>query len=330
MEYTQLDEEGQIAAVQALVPGILAQYGLTASSIENVNHSFNSSFKITTEQGKDLALRINLSSGKSRNEVTAEMQWLEQLAQEQVIHGPIPLRTTSDELLTTTYFEPLQADFNAVLYEWIEGEEVGDEPTKEQLFGLGVEMAKLHEHAKTLSFQEPAFLPKVNSTMMNSVDVLTTGQPKEINDKLHSDLLKALAITDEVYSRLSSQQELLPIHADLHMGNVLQTKTGLAIIDFDDAGLGLPVQDLAISSYYVREDKEKEKHIFEGFSSIAELPKFAQEDFEKLLLARLVVLVNAVLTMTSAEIIEFLPTFLERVQKRLDGFFATGEFLITD
>jgi hypothetical protein len=52
------------------------------------------------------------------------------------------------------------------------------------------------------------------------------------------------------------------------------------------------------------------------------------EDFEILVMGRLIGLVSAVTYMTSAEIIEFIPTFLERTQQRLDHFFATGKFLL--
>jgi hypothetical protein len=83
-----------------------------------------------------------------------------------------------------------------------------------------------------------------------------------------------------------------------------------------------------ISTYYIREDREQEKHLRAGYSSILELPKISDEDFEVLVMGRLIVLINSVLEMTSAEIIEFLPVFLERSQKRLDHFFSNGELLL--
>jgi Ser/Thr protein kinase RdoA (MazF antagonist) len=328
MEYTQMDEEAQIAAVQELVPGILRQYGIEAAGIENVNHSFNSSFKITDTKGDEYALRINLASGKKTNEVLAEMQWLEELAEDGSVLAPVPLRTTNNELLISTPFTQLGKDTTAVLCKWIPGEEVGDEPTSEQLYGLGQNMARLHTFAKTLHFTEPAYLPTVNRTLMNTEDNLRPSQPNHINDKLYGDILKGLELSDEVYARLSKNQELLPIHADLHNGNVIQTADKLAIIDFDDAGMGLLIQDLVFSTYYIREDTEKEKYLREGYSSLLELPKISDEDFEILVMGRLIGLVSAVGYMTSAEIIEFIPTFLERTQKRLDHFFATGKFLL--
>ena len=328
MAYQDMNEEEQIAEVQKLVPGILAQYGIEAKAIENVNHSFNSSFKITTDKGAELALRINLASSKSSNEVLAEMQWLEQLSEDGSVLAPVPLRTTNNELLISTRFEPLDTETTAVLCKWIPGEEVGDEPTNEQLFALGQNMARLQIFAKKLQFEAPAFLPTINRTLMNTEDNLRPSQPIQINDKLYGDILKGLELSDEVYARLSKDLELLPIHADLHNGNAIQTKDQLAIIDFDDAGMGLPVQDLVISNYYIREDTEREKHLKAGYASLLELPKISDEDYEILLMGRLIGLVSAVTYMTSAEIIEFIPTFLERTQKRLDHFFSTGEFLL--
>jgi Ser/Thr protein kinase RdoA (MazF antagonist) len=329
MEYTELDEDGQVVEVQKLVPGLLSQYGIESSSVENVNHSFNSSFKVTSTRGDEYALRINLGSGKKPDEVLAEMQWLEALAQDGSVKAPEPIRTSNNELLIKTPFEPLNTETTAVLFKWLEGEEAGDEITDDQLFELGQNMAKLQLFAENLEFQNPASLPLINSTLMNSEDLLTIEQPKEINDKLYGDILKALSITDEVHTRLSAENNLIPIHADMHAGNVIVNNGKLAIIDFDDAGIGLPIQDLAISNYYIREDTEKEKHLKAGFASIKELPKISEPDYEALLLSRLVVLINAVLGMTSAEIIEFLPTFMKRCQLRLDHFFATGQLLLT-
>ena len=329
MTYQDLDEAGQIAEVQKLVPGILSQYGIEAKAIENVNHSFNSSFKITTDTGAELALRINLASSKSSNEVLAEMQWLEQLSENGSVLAPVPLRTTNNELLISTRFEPLDTETTAVLCKWIPGVEVGDEPTNEQLFALGQNMARLQIFAKKLQFEAPAFLPTINRTLMNTEDNLRPSQPKQINDKLYGDILKGLELSDEVYARLSKDQELLPIHADLHYGNAIQTVDQLAIIDFDDAGMGLPIQDLVISNYYIREDTKREKHLKAGYASLLELPKISSEDYEILIMGRLIGLVSAVTYMTSAEIIEFIPTFLDRTQTRLDHFFSTGEFLLT-
>ncbi|NBW73614.1 MAG: hypothetical protein EBR26_04325, partial [Microbacteriaceae bacterium] len=219
MTYTQLDEAGQIAEVMKLVPGLLAQYGIQANEITNANHGFNSTFKVVA-QGNSYALRINLGSSKSANEILAEMQWLEALDGE--VSAPRPLRTTSGELYTSAFFPPLNQTFNAVMFHWLEGEEVGDKPTKEQLFAMGQAMAKLQVFAKDLKFTEPAFLPKINNSLLQAKDLLRPNQPKQIDDELYGLLMKALEISDAVHERLSETTPLLPIHADLHPGNIIQ------------------------------------------------------------------------------------------------------------
>ena len=54
------------------------------------------------------------------------------------------------------------------------------------------------------------------------------------------------------------------IHADLHMGNVIDQNGELHIIDFDDAGFGYPSQDLSISIFYLRDAKGREKRFLDG------------------------------------------------------------------
>jgi Ser/Thr protein kinase RdoA (MazF antagonist) len=325
MNYTSLSEAEQIAEVSKLVPEILSVYGMGNCAFKNINHGFNSTFKVESNE-KSFSLRINLGTSKSGNEILAEMQWLESLAGE--VAAPKPVRTASGDLYTTIYFPPLATNFTAVMFEWIEGEEVGDEPTKEQLYGIGQAMAKLQLFAKNLTFTPPAFLPNINNSLLQAKDLLRPNQPKEIDDELYALLLDGLKISDDLHLRLSNETPLQPIHADLHTGNIIQGPSGLSVIDFDDAGIGLPIQDLSINALYLRKDKEREKYVAEGYSSIAELPKVSAEDFEILVMARALCLTNAILEMKAAEIVEFLPKYMQRTKKRFQHFFATGEFFL--
>ena len=328
MLYTELDEADQIAALEQVIPGILEHYGIEPRAVENVNHGYNSSFKVTSVAGDEFALRINIAGGKSEPEVLAEMQWLQALAEQEEILAPKPVLTLDGQLFSKVFFAPLEREFVAVIFEWIAGDEIEDEPSDAQLFELGQNMARLQEFARNLSFAGGAFLPKINSTMMNANDFLRAAQPPQLGDAIYGELLSRLEQIDELYARLSSDAPLQPIHADLHFGNVIQTPGRLAIIDFDDAGIGLPIQDLAISNYYIREDLEAEKHLMAGFASVAELPPISEQDYELLLLGRMIVLVGFVLEGTSAEIRDFVPEFLRRTQLRLDHFNATGKLLL--
>ena len=330
MAYIDLDEESQVAEVAKELPALLAMYGIEAVAITNVNHAFNSSFKIVSTMGEEFALRINLGSGKSHSEVLAEMQWLEALHHDGSVLAPIPVRTASGDLFAHTTFAPLDCDVTAILCKWIPGEELDSEPSDKQLFELGQNIAKLHIFVPELTFTDGENLQPINCALSNTRDNVSTNRHGKFSDHLQEDVIQGLKLVDDVYARLSKNQELLPIHADLHAGNVLQTSGGLAIIDFDDAGLGLLVQDLVNSTYYIREDTEREKHLLAGYASLLELPKISDEDFEVLLMGRLLLLINTIVEMTSAEEIKFLPVFLGRAQRRLDHFFNTGKFSLLD
>jgi len=330
LAYIDLDEESQIAEIEKKLPALLALYGIEAVTVANVNHAFNSSFKIVSKMGEEFALRINLGSGKSQSEVLAEMHWLEALHQDGSIMAPIPVRTTSGDLFAHTTFAPPDCDVRAILCKWIPGEELGSEPNDKQLFELGQNIAKIHIFVSELTFTDGANLQPINCALSNTRDNLSTNRHGKFSDHLQADVIQGLKLVDDVYARLSKNQELLPIHADLHAGNVLQTSGGLAIIDFDDAGLGLLVQDLVNSTYYIREDTEREKHLLTGYASLLELPKISDEDFEVLLIGRLLLLINTIVEMTSAEEIKFLPVFLDRAQRRLDHFFNSGKFILLD
>lgn len=325
MRYRDLDAASQIAEVNTLIPGILAHYGLRPAAVENVNHSHNSTFKITTDTGRQLSVRLNLGSGKSHNEVLAEMQWLQALAEDGSVLAPQPVPTTAGELLTTAYFPPLDIELTAVVFDWIDGDVVGYAATDEQLFELGAAMARLHTFAAHLAFAPPASLPTINRPLLATTDNLRPSRSPQVSDSLYPKLLEGLELAEAAFERVSLDQQLLPIHGDLHTFNVLQTTDRLAVIDFDDAGIGVPVQDLATSNYHLREDTEREKHLFAGFASVRELPRISAEDYELLLVGRLILLVNGILGSTSAELVGFVPLFLDRAERTLDHFFATGQ-----
>jgi Ser/Thr protein kinase RdoA (MazF antagonist) len=131
---------------------------------------------------------------------------------------------------------------------------------------------------------------------------------------------------NSVYSKLSAEADLLLIHADLHIYNVIQSDAWLGVIDFDDCGIGLPIQDLVITNYYLREVRQREEYVKAGYSSLLELPKVSSEDYETLLMGRLLPLIGTVLAMTAAEDIAAIPGFLKRAELRLNHFFDRGQF----
>jgi Ser/Thr protein kinase RdoA (MazF antagonist) len=85
------------------------------------------------------------------------------------------------------------------------------------------------------------------------------------------------------------------IHADLHPGNVLVGPGGLTVIDFDDAGFGWHVYDMAVALYYVanRPDFPTLRAAFlSGYSAVRDLPPHTEDLLPMFLLIRSLALIG--------------------------------------
>lgn len=323
--YTELSQEQQIELVAKAVPDFLAQYKLDGSTFNNVNHGFNSSFKVDAPDGCSYALRINTNSKKSADQVEAEIRLLELIASKKVIDAPVPVRTSSGEAYSEIRLDFLGRDVTAVLNHWIDGEDLGDEITDAELIQLGAAMAKLHKFSNDIPNELVNIFPRIDRTLFNSPDNLRKNEPR-FDAEMRSLIDQAFEISDAVFMEISKSSDPIVIHADLHPSNVLKTSTGIAVIDFDDVGVGYEIQDLAITFFYLRDMPGKEELVLEGYRSVTELPELKESHVEALLLSRQLLLLNDLLDVTTAEEIAYTPEYIEISRLRIKHFLSTGRF----
>ena len=150
-DYSEMSQEEQIALLQEFATDVLIQYGLSVNSIECVNHAYNTTFKFTSAENKTYALRINTNSKKWPEHIWAEVQYLKALDEEGLVHAPVPVPNLRGEFFTNHYFFYEGGNLNVIVYEWIDGEVVEDNPTEEQLFQLGKTMAQLQKFGLNLT-----------------------------------------------------------------------------------------------------------------------------------------------------------------------------------
>ena len=115
------------------------------------------------------------------------------------------------------------------------------------------------------------------------------------------------------------------LHADLHGGNVKWHSGKLAIFDFDDSGAGAPLQDLAISAFYVRDNPALEAAMIEGYTSVRSLPG-AGADYEALVANRQLHLINFVIGSVNADMVDFAGPYVKKSIGRLKTYLKTGRF----
>lgn len=324
--FSDMNHEDQIVYVQNLVPKFAREFNLEIHDIELLNIGFNVAFKITTPEKNSFTLRININSIKQPEELEAEAEWLQRISDRHEVNAPVPLQDNNGNSYVALYVDAFEREVLSIAYPWIEGTIPAEDATHEDVFLLGQNMARLHNSSADW-LPARGRLPQINRPLMNSNNHYVTEHSAVIDDSLLKMIHELMSECEEVHERISSVSNLQPIHADLHLENViLQPDGSQAIIDFDDCGIGFPLQDFAISTFYLRDKPDLEQYLFEGYESVRAVPSFNQQDFELLLISRQLLLLNDLLTITTAEEKEFIPTYLEYTRLRFEHYRATGTF----
>lgn len=327
-KFAALSQDDQIKALTGVASDAANQFGIRVSELRNISHSFNSTFQLIDYNSVKYSLRVNLNIDREKTAIKAEHKWLIEIMKSEIVKAPIPISTLDGSPSASIYSKELDYQFNCTLAYWSEGEEVGDNPSDEQLYKLGQNMALLHSQSSDFKSEDFSEFPNVNSVFMDMQDNLSNS--RYINDdfELQELLRKAMLDSTKVFEELAEIETLQLIHADLHMGNVIDQDGELHIIDFDDSGFGHPSQDLSISIFYLRDVKDREKRFLEGYKSMREIPRGFEASIERLLVARQLLLLNTILVTAVADEIAFIPEYIKKVKWRLQNFYACGIFLL--
>jgi len=133
----------------------------------------------------------------------------------------------------------------------------------------------------------------------------------------------------EPYAVVPDVEDVLPgagFHADLHAGNLKWWRRRLAVFDFDDAGIGVPAQDLAIAAYYLRPAQDLEQAMLAGYAELRSLPDVTPAEFEAVVASRNLVLLNDVIATEHAEFRAILPNYVANTAVKLRAYLETGVY----
>ncbi len=320
--FADLGRRGQIRRLRASAGRVLADYGMDGAALRLVNHDFNATYRVDHERGR-FALRINTNSPRGVEQVRAEATWVEALADDTDLLVPRPVRTTAGDLAADAVIEGLEGERGAVLYHWLDGPDLGERASLRRLREVGRATAVLHEHTRRWALPDPEVRPGMASVFMDEPDFID-GDPR-IGDADRVVLTAALAEMERVLAPVFAAAPQL-IHGDLHVWNTKWVDGRLAILDFDDCGFGVPLQDLAITAYYLRDRAGAEEAVLTGYEDVSPLPAHTAAQFEALVAGRNLLLLNSLMPHVTAGTDDFLPGYVERTVRRLRGWLDTGRF----
>ncbi len=322
--YEDLDEESQVEVLRRVALVAADAYGLAVERLEPVLHGYNTTFRVDTG-GRRYALRVNTNSKSTGEHVAAQQAWVHAIARDTEVTVPDAVAAPDGRTVVPVPCPEVGRDLLCVVNTWLEGPDV-EECGPEQAHALGRAMAALHGHARSFVLPEGAGFPAFDEPLFGDRNLLE-GSPL-LDDDGRGVVDAAFDRTRRAFAALAAEAEAVPLHADLHGGNLKWHDGRLAVFDFDDAGLGAPVLDLAIAAFYVRDsDPAVERALREGYAAVAPQP-VGTEHVEALLAARQLLLANSLLTTTTAQwrsrAVEYLGTTVDRLRR----WMATGRFVL--
>ena len=300
---------------------ILAHYAVEVASIECISFEYNTTMKVTATDGQEFALRININSPRTTENLRAEIAWVQYLEKDGRVSAPKMVATKEGSYLTEIFHEKSGRTLRCVLYVWLPGVEPDeDDPDLIHVEAMGRAMALMHTIAPNFELPTDSNLPQLDDVMWWTEDFLLS--EKSVLDSDSKNLIsKALTIIGDHVAQLYVGAKPMVIHADLHGGNVLWNDDSLSVIDFDDCGIGLPIQDLATAMYYL-DTPEQDAAFHKGYSTVLPLPAMSSRDEAVLRLQRRIILLNYLYETNNEEHRAIIPEYLEESLRRIKVFLA--------
>ena len=310
--------EKQIESFTKTAREMLVGYGLNDVEVKCINYEFNATFSVFTGPGDKYALRINVNSTRTLENMHGEIEFVNFIARVPGLKVPRPVANVKDSYISSNHHAESGKDVSGILYTWLEGEEIGDEPTHDQLISVGAAMATMHQSSRQFKPSEAAQLPIFSDWLWGTEDFLLSDKSL-LTPEQFAAIKSAVEIIEADTRDLFAANPIQVIHGDLHSWNLMWHEGELFIFDFDDCGYGIPHQDLAVTLYYL-DTPEQDAAVLEGYRSVCELPTYTKAQMDSLLLQRRLVLLNYLYETKNPEHKEMLPAYLEKSMERVGGF----------
>ncbi len=241
----------------------LALWPLDVVDMKPIKVRENAVYAVHLRDGCRVALRVHRFGYHSNAALSSELSWCEALA----AHGievPTVVPSRAGRAFECVECEELGESRQVDVFEWIDGEQLGsavqgvsgDEAAIFRCYRtIGQLAAKMHNQAMTWT------LPSGFTRHAWDREGLVGEQPRwgrfwEL-DSLSAEnrrlLLEVRGAVDQglrAFGQLADRYGL--IHADLVPENVMVGADGVRIIDFDDAGFGWHLFEIATTLYFIR------------------------------------------------------------------------------
>lgn len=281
------------AAILTIVTPFVSEWDLLAVSAVLVSHSENIVYKLLAEDKKHYALRVHRQGYHALEELNSEQMWTGSL-HDFGISVPQVRRRNSGE-----YYKAVQIEGETRylgIVEWLDGQVLYETVEKSteantliaNVFELGEIMAQMHNQATAWE------IPRGFDRVHWNVDGFFGQSPHwgkfwetpQLDEEQRQTIME---VREYLMRRLRDYgerpQTYSMIHADMHDGNLMKVDDHITVIDFDDAGFGWHLYDMAVAIYQYQDRanfSDIEAAMVEGYrryrdleeAEVARLPDF--------------------------------------------------------
>jgi len=219
------------------------------TSLTLLNISENATYRVDNPQGDaPLILRVHRTGYHTLNAVRTELAWMTALQEDAGVRTPQAIAANDGEMIKIIESPTLNEQRMVVMFAFIEGAEPDAVALLEPFSRLGRVAARMHRHAR--DWQRPAYFERLVWDYAGTLGENGNWGRWQDGLGLDHEARETLGEMDAlIRKRLqhfgSGPDRFGLIHADLRLANLLETDNDTRVIDFDDAGLGWFLYDIA-------------------------------------------------------------------------------------
>lgn len=274
------------AVFTQIATAALDHWGVSDPAPRLIKRRENAVFEVRTADGAPAALRIHRHGYNNDAAVHSELLWMAHLGGAGIpVPKPIPDR--QGRLLVEFRVDTSPETWRIDMLSWMSGRQLGEtgvpldmtpDALERVFYRLGATAAQLH--AASDSWRRPADFTRRAWNLDGLLgDSPLWGRFWEL-EALDADQRRLIAraresARDDLRQFAEAGGDYGLIHADLVRENVLVAEDGVQLIDFDDAGFGWRIFELATALQKNREEPHYpaiERSLVSGYRSIRALP----------------------------------------------------------
>lgn len=320
--YETLTPKGQVRRLRAVAEAAIGLWPVEVARLRQLADATSVTYRIDATDGTRYALRVARPGEMDLIQAGAEFTWLTWLGQHHPELGaPRPLPARDGRRLVPVVAPGVPGPCHCALLTWIPGVTPGKASTPADHRRLGALMARLHDAAEGFT-PPPDFAPARWDRICyfpNDPEVLFDPENAEWVPPARIPTL--MAAWDRCKAALEDMARWpgqMILHGDLHPWNVHRVRDRLRPLDFADLIWGHPIQDVAITLFYLTERHDfptLRGAFFDGYTATRPWPGDGGVDgiwptIETLHMARSLMFCNY--------IVRALPAYRETLPKRYD------------